>query len=421
MRKKYIIIGSLIVISIMLITIFAISASAENNTTGSTKEIEDEKTLVKMAASISRGKAENDKVNKETLEEELNRYAGSGVTTVTEQSSDILIVKYTASGREYPININSGYIESTTPYLPSGFTYLPSTDLDTGLVIQDSLGNQYVWVELPRTTEVYPNAGLSIISFTDAEYESIENDLHTYTSVYRNSTTYTDEWYSEAQHGFASADEYNALKNKMLKSVYQNGGFYVGRYETGTTTTRTSSSSTLTTPVIQVNAYPYNNVTNKQAQTLASGMESGEYTSSLMFGVQWDLVLKYLETKGATQSELNSDSTEWGNYSNNTYNITNTSAKYYSTSWAGAPYDKTASGSILLSTGASSEFCKQEIYDIAGNVYEWTLEKSDSASAPSALRGGDYLKDGAYYTANYRYYYRVSFGPRYFGFRVSLF
>ena len=237
MKKKYILGGIFVVLSLILITVFAISASAENNTEGSEKEIADEKTLVKTTASLSRGSSADDVVDKDTLAEQLNRYAGSGVTSVTEKSSDTLLVTFLASGREYEINVNTGALsnesdpgsgsepdpepgdqlpctEYTTPYLPTGFTYVSDTDLDTGLVIQDNLGNQYVWVEVPRTTTVYQNAGLSITAFTDTEYTSIETDLHTYTSVYRNGTTFTDTWYSEAQHGFASANDYNALKNK---------------------------------------------------------------------------------------------------------------------------------------------------------------------------------------------------------------
>ena len=446
-NKKYILGGILVVLSIILITIFAISVSAENNTEGSEKEIADEKTLVKTIASLSRGSSADDVVDKDTLTEHLNRYTGSGVTSVTEKSSDILLVTFLASGREYEIDVNTGALSNdsdpgsgsepdsepepgnqlpstayTTPYLPTGFTPVTGTDLNTGLVIQDSSGNQYVWVEVPRTTTVYPNAGLSITAFTDTECTSIENDLHTYTSVYRNSTSYTDTWYSEAQHGFASAGDYNALKNKMLKSVYENGGFYVGRYETGTVTARKSKQDALTTPVIQANAYPYNFVTNKQAQTLASTeFATGGYTTSLMFGVQWDLVLKYLETKGASQSELNSDSTEWGNYNNNTYNITNTSAKYYSSSWADAPYNKTASGNILLTTGASSEFSKQNISDLAGNVYEWTLEYTSYTYLPCARRGGYYYNYGSIYPASTRDFSTTTNADRHYGFRVSLY
>ena len=218
----------------------------------------------------------------------------------------------------------------TKPYLPTGFTKVDGTTLENGLTIQDSTGNQYVWVEVPKTAEVYPTAGLSITSFTDEEYTAIENDLHTYTKDYRKSG-WEDKYSSDAATGLTS-EQYTALKQKMLKSVYQNGGFYVGKYETGIEDTPKTDGSESTapteTPVIKQNAYPYNYVTCSQAQTLASNMESGNYTSSLMFGVQWDLVLKYLETKGTAQADLKTNSTSWGNYYNNLWNITNANSKY---------------------------------------------------------------------------------------------
>ncbi len=47
------------------------------------------------------------------------------------------------------------------------------------------------------------------------------------------------------------------------------------------------------------NAIPYNWVTCSEAQSLAKEMTpNSNYTSSLMFGIQWDLVCKYLEEKG---------------------------------------------------------------------------------------------------------------------------
>lgn len=83
----------------------------------------------------------------------------------------------------------------------------------------------------------------------------------------------------------------------------------------------------------KANIYPYNYVTRTQAKVLAEKVESGSYTSSLLFGVQWDLTLKYIENKKiATDSEiktkLNSDSETIGNYKNNLWNIKNTLAKY---------------------------------------------------------------------------------------------
>jgi len=117
-----------------------------------------------------------------------------------------------------------------------------------------------------------------------------------------------------------------------------------------------------------------------------------------MFGVQWDLVLKYLETKGTAQADLKTDSTSWGNYKNNLWNITNANSKYatdYGSSWRNRAYGtKDSSTNILLSTGASDTFSKQGIYDLAGNVDEWTLEYTSISSAPCVLRGGYYNNNG---------------------------
>ena len=152
-------------------------------------------------------------------------------------------------------------VSNRNPYLPKGFRKVSGTTLDNGYTIQDSTGNQYVWVEVPKTKEVYPTAGLEITEFTEAEYTAIETDLHTYTNDYRDGTDYKDEYYSDALTGLTSA-QYTELKQKMLKSVYQNGGFYIGKYETGIEDTpRTSGSSSTAptdTPVIKQNAYPYN-------------------------------------------------------------------------------------------------------------------------------------------------------------------
>ena len=323
-----------------------------------------------------------------------------------------------------------GYFSEKLVYLPTGFTHVAGTTFKSGFAIQDSKGNQYVWVEVPKTAEVYPTAGLSITAFTKSEYTAIETDLHTYTNDYRKGTRYKDEYYSDATTGLTS-DQYYELKNKMLKSVYQNGGFYVGKYETGIEgAPKTSFEITPTeTPVIKQNAYPYNYVTCSQAQTLANSMESGSYNSSLMFGVQWDLVLKYLETKGTSQADLKTNSTSWGNYEDNLWNITNADSKYstdYSSGWISGAYgekedEEEENSGILLSTGASDTFSKQGIYDLAGNVDEWTLEYTSNSSAPYVIRGGSCFLNGSVGPAAYRYNYRTTSYDKGIGFRVALY
>ena len=317
--------------------------------------------------------------------------------------------------------------KTTNPYLPEGFTKVGGTSLSNGYTIQDSKGNQYLWVEVPMTEEVYPTAGLNIKDFTTEEYTAIETDLHTYTNDYRDGTSYKDEYYSDATTGLKS-EQYTALKQKMLKSVYKNGGFYIGKYETGIESTPKTSGSSTTAPeeipVIKQNAYPYNYVTCSQAQTLANKMESGKYTSSLIFGVQWDLVLKYLETKGTAQADLKTDSTNIGNYYDNLWEITNENSKYApnGSGWTSGAYGKKDSNkSVLLSTGASETFSKQGIYDIAGNVYEWTLEYTSNSNSPCALRGGDFYNGGSYNPAAYRDVYGTANFNDYLGFRVVLY
>ena len=329
----------------------------------------------------------------------------------------------------------------TVPYLPSDdFHYDTSTSIDTGLVIKDGKENEYVWVVVPRTAAVYKTTGLGKTTFTDADYTSIENDLKEYTKTYRGSTSFiTDTWYADDKNeGWLSETEYKTLKNSMLKSVYENGGFYVGRYEAGIETTGTNRTSNTdknsegkyttpsTTPVSKADAYPYTYVTRTQAQNLASNVNSGTKTSSLMFGVQWDLVLAFMHNKGnIADSTLTSNSTTIGNYKNNLWTIKNANAKYstdYGSTFTACPnpFKKDADSKILLTTGADSSFSVQNIYDIAGNVYEWTLEKTDRGSLPCAQRGGDFYDTGSGSPAAKRNNF-YTFSTNYsIGFRVTL-
>ena len=330
----------------------------------------------------------------------------------------------------------------TAPYFPDNTFTKKEGTIDTGLVIKDASGNEYVWVVVPRTTAVYKTTGLGKTTFTDADYTSIENDLKEYTKTYRGSISYSDVYYPDDKNvgWFADATAYNNLKNSMLKSVYENGGFYVGRYEAGIdTTTGTNRTSNTdknsngkytmpsTTPVSRADAYPYTWVTRTQAQNLASNVNSGTKTSSLMFGVQWDLVLAFMHNKGnIADSTLTSNSTTMGNYKVNLWTIKNANAKYSTNSGSTFtacpnPFKKESYSSILLTTGADSSFSVQNIYDIAGNVWEWTLEKTSNTNNPCADRGGFFIGTGSDYPAAGRYDDSADVSSKVIGFRVSLF
>ena len=289
---------------------------------------------------------------------------------------------------------------NTSDSNPAGAVPANSTvveaDASKGIVIKDKNNNEWVWIEVPKTTVF---SGLTIDTtntLTEQNYADIKNKLIAYATTYRKgsatqSYSWTDEWYNGC--GMAS-DEYKAAYQKMLKSVYTYGGFWIGRYEAGiegttteTTNARTDSSARIsieTSPkaISQKDAIPYNWVYCSEAQALAKEMTpNNSYTSSLMFGIQWDLVCKYLEVKSTLETpDINSNSTSWGNYSNVERTISSDKAKQstdYGYTWTAITGTKPAS-IVLLTTGASEETNKMNIYDFAGNEWEWTLEHATS-------------------------------------------
>ena len=329
----------------------------------------------------------------------------------------------------------------TAPYFPDNTFTKKEGTIDTGLVIQDASGNEYVWVVVPKSlynnTNYNSNNAKKPSSSTD--YANIEYCLQQYTATYRKSG-YSDVYYADDKNvgWFADATAYNNLKNSMLKSVYENGGFYVGRYEAGIAENRTSDGPTnsdgkytiegMPTPVTKADAYPYTWVTRTQAQNLASNVNSGPKTSSLMFGVQWDLVLAFMSkdtAKITDTSILTSESTTIGNYKDNLWTIKNANAQYLSSGkfvQCPNPFKKESNSDsdILLTTGADSSFSVQNIYDIAGNVFEWTLEKTSDDSYPCARRGGVFFCIGSYGPAADRFYYVTTGAIDSVGFRLSL-
>ena len=359
--------------------------------------------------------------------------------------------------------LNGGNTEETVPYLPSSdFHYDTSTSVDTGLVIADSNGNEYVWVVVPKSlynnTNYNSNNEKKPSSSTD--YVNIEHCLQQYTAIYRNGTSYSDIYAADTANvgWFEDETEYNNLKNSMLKSVYENGGFYVGRYEAGIDTikgeNRTSDTEKnsdgkytiegMPTPVTKADAYPYTWVTRTQAQNLANNVNSGSRTSSLMFGVQWDLVLAFLSkdtTKITSTDVLTKNSTTIGNYSDSAFQLRKT-GKYalfsnysLSSTWSLATIategyvdsgrNKLTQSSIangtLVTTGTSEQSKVMNIYDVAGNVYEWTLEKASNTGLPCARRGGYFNNTGSVVHASIRNGFSTEGSNFNFGFRVEIF
>ena len=433
--------------------------------TNTKAELEEQVKLAVMASKVNNTAS----INLETLEEEINKINGTTITksaddklpwTVKKGNYEVTITEdgtiiSNTTGKDEPV-VESEVMKQAKAAKPEGSTIDPNTNEDTGIVMIDSNGNEWVWIEVPST--VFTNARNS------TDYENIKTDLITYASDYREGKKgqgkdWTDEWYAidgstlvtASTEGLTDAqkllnngcgltyNEYNTNYNKMLSSIYTNKGFYIGRYEAGiegsdTDTSlaryeRTEITSSLPKAVSKKDMIPYNYIYCSEAQQLANGMSTGNKTSSLMYGIQWDLVCKFLEVKGNWDTSTNTaqyyikeNSTSWGNYSNSTFTINSTKAKKYNSS------NKTCdditgekTSSMLLTTGASEYTNKMNIYDFAGNEYEWTLEKSTTPGYPCSGRGGDYNGNGSNNPASNRDNYDTTYSILNIGLRPSLY
>ena len=297
---------------------------------------------------------------------------------------------------------NTKYIrDGKTAWIPKGFTVSgikSEQSIDNGLVIYDipegttvdwtnpdsvkTAYNQFVWIPVEVKSTDTEN---SIASFYRSEWTANES-----TGGERTNGLSTD--YTEPDSTNDTADKTgiaNQIAN-LTKSIYKYGGFDIGRYEAGSETERTSSSG-VTTLGIKQDMYPYNYVewgdsessigTTGAVYLSNSLYNTNEYgaTSMLCTGACWDSMLDFI--KDLNHSVTNS--TTWGNYKNSeTFEITRGAYAVFNTSNytlgsfnnVGSKYSKMKDTSILLTTGATERNCSKNIYDVAGNCYEWTTE-----------------------------------------------
>ena len=283
-------------------------------------------------------------------------------------------------------------------WIPEGFKVAgdSASTVQGGVVIEDKDGNQFVWVPVA----------------TIADYKRTAYSTNGATEETDTATNSIKIEYSSSDSNYFT----EALPEDEKTSVERYKGFYIGRYEagdkesTGTTkaTFRTSSSDTSNSVTIKADQVPYNYVTRTQAVSLAEGFATKQgykAKTKLVSSYAWDTTIAFIEK---TVNNYGSSSSQ-GNYSD-------TSVTYKDITDESKPEKtKAENSSLLVATGQTTPVCN--IYDMGGNVFEWTTEFcSDS---PSAGRGGDY----GYYT-NYPAGYRVTLSDSAtdnYGFRLTLF
>ena len=286
-------------------------------------------------------------------------------------------------------------------WIPEGFKVAgdSASTVQGGVVIEDKDGNQFVWVPVATIAD-YKRTAYSTNVATE------ETDTAT-NSIKININSSISDYFTEA----LPEDE------KTSVEIYK--GFYIGRYEagdkesTGTTkaTFRTSSSDTSNSVTIKADQVPYNYVTRTQAVSLAEGFATKQgykAKTKLVSSYAWDTTIAFIEK---TVNNYGSSSSQ-GNYSD-------TSVTYKDITDESKPEKtKAENSSLLVATGQTTPVCN--IYDMGGNVFEWTTESYLDTSNPYALRGGYYNDNFANSPAGYCYYDSDNANDG-IGFRLTLF
>ena len=198
---------------------------------------------------------------------------------------------------------------------------------------------------------------------------------------------------------------------KMINSVEKYGGFYIGRYETGDLNQEVAVVQKGNTNIASQTWYAM----YEKCKTLRDN--NNNIQTGMIWGNQWDRTLMWLmecnakdETTGKSKEEVISDSTSWGNYYNATFTYTNSS---------GVTATKNENSRTRIPTGSSDYTKANNIYDLAGNVYDWTMEAVSANGR--GLRGGNYDFDGGDRPASYRFDFYPSDSFSSYGCRAALY
>ena len=366
------------------------------------QDIETEKSIVSRAAFAAEKVGVKGEITQANLQKMMQNELPSGNFTVTDNGNGFTIT-FTDSNRSYDVDATGGNSSSSETIIagvtiPAGYYYVGGTKAK-GLVISDAeadnekykgqenvgkdlQGNQWVWVPVETPSSLYTTVsdGVALDGSTRVKTTKYTNSAIISgktrvkpgdTSDFREPDILTHSTYGDKEDraktaGFSSltnmAENMKSDYEEMIASLEKYKGFYIGRYELTANGEKTGATQTGDWYGL------YKNCT-----TLASGTKA---KTRMIWGLQWDATCNWLSSSDPAYSIT--DSSTWGNYSNNTAD---------------------GHGS-KQNTGFSESWKANNIYDIAGNCWEFTQEADGSYGR--AVRGGVYSLNGSSYPVSYR-------------------
>ena len=264
--------------------------------------------------------------------------------------------------------------------IPAGFKPVnPEEDVTKGIVIEDisandevSKGNQYIWISVTHVNGEKINTikdsnniehTIELARYTFNEDGTINEKVIDGSMISDGAYDVIEE--TETEHIVNKYTNIIAKDiNKFKESIKDNGGYYITRYEAGDQTTmsdRTNNSNQNIIPVFKNNKITYNCITQPNSAILMRNLYSNQhsnYESDLVNSYAWDTAIVFIQ-------EFSGD----GKYSRQ-QRLQNTLAK----------------------TGQATDGIKKDvrcnIYDMSGNVMEWSTETHKTGGSSHVVRRG---------------------------------
>ena len=291
-------------------------------------------------------------------------------------------------------------IDTATSTWGDGSTAPSQDSVNHGLVIKDEQNNEWVWIPVDKATlaTMYETSSdektlcgttgetavktkvYSKSKIIDWKTRTTPGDSNSYREpdlvVGSNEKSYdAEDTYYKTILGFDSkekmAEAFVAEYKEMIESIRKYGGFYIGRYELSKAGVQKDKET-----LVYTNWY---NLYKKCTELNASD----KVETRMIWGCQWDVTMNWLISSGSkTSDEVNTDSSSWGNYRNTLVKADD-----------GTTEIKASEKMDVLNTGITTFTMANNIYDLAGNCWEWTQEAYDTDCRGD--RGGGYNLSGS--------------------------